>query len=118
MFGRCGLFDVYVHTNQKIIELFDKAESYSCYFAANLRNNQNNKLSANQAYQSAIPILKKYIIVSHGDLDQKNVLWGSSNNPILIDLESTCKINPTYDIINTAFYWIGITSNFDESLFF
>ena len=71
----------------------------------------------NQAYQNAIPTLKTHTIVSHGDLDQKNVLWDSSDNPILVDWESACKINPTYDIINTAFYWSGITTSFDKDLF-
>lgn len=110
--------EFYTHTNQKILELLDKAESFTCPFAANLRKNQKNILAANEAYQNAIPILKTDTIVSHGDLDQKNVLWDSSNNPIIIDWESACKINPTYDLINTAFYWSGITSNFDMALFF
>lgn len=110
--------EFYTHTNQKILELLDKAEKFVCPFAPNLRKNQKNILAANEAYQNVIPILKTDIIVSHGDLDQKNVLWDSSNNPILIDWESACKINPTYDLINTAFYWSGITSNFDKDLFF
>jgi thiamine kinase-like enzyme/RimJ/RimL family protein N-acetyltransferase len=110
--------EFYTHTNQKILELFDKAVKFVCPFAANLRKNQKNILAANEAYQNSIPTLKTHIIVSHGDLDQKNVLWDSSNNPILIDWESSCKINPTYDIINTAFYWSGITSTFDKDLFF
>ncbi len=110
--------EFYTHTNQKILELLDRAESFTCPFATNLRKNQKNILAANEAYQNAIPILKTGIIVSHGDLDQKNVLWDNSNNPIIIDWESACKINPTYDLINTAFYWSGITSNFDMALFF
>lgn len=108
----------YTHTEQNIVDLFDKVERFNCPFAAELRKNQKNILAANQLYQKAIPILKTHIVVSHGDLDQKNVLWDMNNNPILIDWESACKINPTYDLINTAFYWSGITSNFDKDLFF
>ncbi len=108
----------YTHTNQNILELLDKAENFNCSFAENLRKNQKNILLANEAYQNAISILKTHIVVSHGDLDQKNVLWDSSNNPILIDWEAACKIDPTYDIIGTAFNWSGITSNFDKDLFF
>mgnify|MGYP000075359191 CR=1 FL=1 len=110
--------EFYTHTDQKILELLDKAENFNCPFATDLRKNQKNILAANESYQKAISILKTHNIVSHGDLDQKNVLWDSSNNPILIDWESACKINPTHDIINTAFYWSGITSNFDTALFF
>ncbi|WP_316355147.1 GNAT family N-acetyltransferase [Candidatus Trichorickettsia mobilis] len=110
--------EFYTYTKEKILELIDKAMRFNCPFTATLRRNQNNILAANESYQKAIPILKTHSIVSHGDLDQKNVLWDSSNNPILIDWESVRKVNPTYDIINTAFYWSGITSNFDKDLFF
>lgn len=110
--------EFYTHTAKNILELFDKAENFGCPFVVDLRKNQKNILAANESYQKAIPILKTQIIVSHGDLDQKNVLWDIDNNPILIDWESACKINPTYDIINTAFYWSGITSYFDKNLFF
>jgi thiamine kinase-like enzyme len=110
--------EFYTHTREKILELIDKAEKFNCLFAKDLRENQHNLLLANQAYQNAIPILKKNVIVSHGDLDQKNVLWDSSNNPILIDWEAVCKIDPTYDIIVTAFNWSGIASDFNKSLFF
>lgn len=110
--------EFYTHTTENILELFGKAENFDCPFITDLRKNQNNILTANEAYQTAIPMLKTNIIVSHGDLDQKNVLWDIENNPILIDWESACKINPTYDIINTAFYWSGITSRFDKNVFF
>ena len=107
-----------IHTNDKILELINKAESLNCPFANDLRRNQDKIFAINDAYQNAIPILKQEIIVSHGDLDQKNVLWDVYDNPILIDWESACKVNPTYDIINTAFYWSGITTdNFNQALF-
>lgn len=108
----------YTHTNQKILELVDKAENFNCPFAENLKENHQKILAANASYQKAIPILKTHHIVSHGDLDQKNVLWDLDNNPILIDWEAACKINPTYDMISAAFYWSGITSSFDKDLFF
>jgi predicted Ser/Thr protein kinase len=38
-------------------------------------------------------LLNKNTVVSHGDLDQKNVLWDKTGKPILIDWESACKIN-------------------------
>ncbi|MBA2654411.1 MAG: aminoglycoside phosphotransferase family protein [Gammaproteobacteria bacterium] len=108
----------YTYTQEQIVALIDKTKQFDCPFSENLWQNLDNILAANEAYQKAMPILKTHIIVTHGDLDQKNVLWDSDNNPILIDWESACKINPTYDIINTAFYWSGITSDFDKALFF
>ncbi len=103
--------EFYLHTNEKIMSLIHKTKILS------LKKYQDTILAANQAYQNALKGLKNNLVVSHGDLDQKNVLWDSSNNPILIDWEAACKINPTYDIVNTAFYWSGITSNFNKELF-
>jgi thiamine kinase-like enzyme len=106
-------------TLEQILALIDKAEKFLCPFSAALRKNQKNILAANEAYLNAVPVLRAHVVVSHGDLDQKNILWDSNNNPILIDWESSFhKINPTYDIINTAFYWSGITTNFNKELFF
>lgn len=62
-------------------------------------------------------LLKKELVVSHGDLDQKNVLWDKDENPILIDWECARKLNPTHEIVSACLDWSGITSNFDASLF-
>lgn len=105
-------------TNEKILELIATAEKVDSPVGKALRKNQSEILAANEAYQNALPILKRHLVITHGDLDQKNILWDSANNPIVIDWESTCKVNPTYDIINTAFYWSGITTHFDKNLFF
>lgn len=106
------------HTNKELLELIDKAEQYRCSFSNDLRQNQDAIFAINDAYQNASLVLKSESVVSHGDLDQKNVLWDKKGNPILIDWESACKLNPTYDIINTAFYWSGITSeDFNPTLF-
>ena len=110
--------EFYTHTTEKIIELIDKAENFNCSFVNNLKKHKDNILFAHEAYQNAIPALKTHLVISHGDLDQKNVLWDSSGYPKLIDWEAVCKINSTYDIINTAFYWSGITSHFNNDLFF
>lgn len=63
--------------------------------------------AANESYLNAIPILKQHLVISHGDLDPKNVLWDVHDNPILIDWESARLINPTYEIINTSLDFSG-----------
>jgi serine/threonine protein kinase len=72
---------------------------------------------ANKSYLNAIPILKQRLVISHGDLDPKNVLWDSQDNPILIDWESARFINPTYEIINTSLDFCGVTTDFNQALF-
>lgn len=54
-------------------------------------------------------ILQNNLIVSHRDLDPKNVLWDEQNNLTVIDWESAGLINKTKDILATALYW-----SFDE----
>ncbi|MNP16893.1 homoserine kinase [compost metagenome] len=43
-------------------------------------------------------------VISHRDLEPKNVIW-FQGNPIIIDWESAGYINRTHDLIETAIYW-------------
>ena len=52
------------------------------------------------------------VVISHGDLDHKNVLWDASGNALLIDWESARHINPTYETLLEALDWSGITAHF------
>ena len=106
------------HTTDKLITLIDKAEESKCPFANDLRKYQPEIILINEQYQSAVPLLEEHIIVSHGDLDPKNVLWDEDGNPLLIDWEASRKLNPTYDIINVCLDWSGITTDaFNKALF-
>jgi len=107
-----------IHPMKKIIQLINNAISFQCPFADNLKENQNRIAAINNVYHNAIPLLKESIVVSHGDLDQKNVLWDQNDAPILIDWESARKLNPTYEITDTSLNWSGITTeNFNPLLF-
>lgn len=107
-----------IHQTESIIHLIDKAEYYDCSFSRDLRENQDNIAGINECYQKSILLLTKTVVVSHGDLDQKNVLWDKNGKPILIDWESARKLNPTYEMLDAALNWSGITTKtFDKSLF-
>lgn len=107
-----------VHPNEQIINLINQSISCECAFADHLKENQKRVIDINNAYHLAISVLKEHSVIGHGDLDQKNVLWDENNNPLLIDWESARKLNPTYEIINAALDWSGITSEtFNEHLF-
>lgn len=43
-------------------------------------------------------------VISHGDLEPKNVMWYQENLKI-IDWESAGNLNPMHDLIETAIYW-------------
>ncbi len=54
--------------------------------------------------ENNITILKNNTVISHRDLDPKNVLW-NDNNYYIIDWESVGLINRTKDLLTTALYW-------------
>ncbi|TLS36176.1 phosphotransferase [Pseudalkalibacillus caeni] len=49
-------------------------------------------------------LLSSNFVISHRDLDPKNVLW-YQDNPVLIDWESAGHVNPMHDLVETALYW-------------
>lgn len=58
----------------------------------------------NNQYQSSP---STNLVISHRDIDPKNVLW-DNNYPSIIDWESVGYIAPTEDLITTALNWAGI----------
>lgn len=73
----------------------------------------------NNNYIKYTSTLNSNLVICHGDLDQKNVLWNEHGQPILIDWESARKSYPTFDIVQESLNWSGITTdNFSPELFF
>lgn len=100
-----------IHTNDKIDEAIERAASNQCSFAKNLKENQSLIFAANDSYLAAISFLKKDTVVTHGDVDQLNILWDKTDQPILIDWESARKMNSTREIVRTSLGWAGIGSD-------
>ncbi len=109
------VFDV--HSNDNLLALIQKTNSCNCPFATTLIKLQHDIIAINTAYQNTLPLLKQQVVVSHGDLDPKNVLWDANDKPILIDWECARKLNPTHEIVNASLDWSGITTSFNQALF-
>jgi thiamine kinase-like enzyme len=108
-----------VYTADQVRQFIQQAQEQACPFAADLLDHQEELIVMNQAYAEAVPVLQGHLLISHGDLDQKNVLWQGQHQPILLDWESAGWINPLYDLVNTSLYWSGMTTEqFDPELFF
>lgn len=97
-----------VHSIDKLIELINKSLSHNFSFAKELKANLKQISVINEMHQSAVPLLNKQVVVSHGDLDQKNVLWDGNGSPFIIDWEAARKVNPTHEIIAVALDWSGL----------
>lgn len=65
----------------------------------------------------AAQLLASNTVISHRDLDSKNVMW-SHDIPILIDWEASGHINPMQNLSETAIYWAeDETGNIDKERF-
>jgi aminoglycoside phosphotransferase (APT) family kinase protein len=89
----------------------------------NIENSQEIKKRLPQlksicaARADAVAVLEQRQVVSHGDLDQKNVLWRDNGSPVLIDWEAARLLNPTREVLEEALDWSGFLSSFDEAVF-
>lgn len=106
-----------IHDNKYIATLIKQSTQMRLPFADILNSHLSTLLEINESYLGSIEILKKHTVVGHGDLDQKNVLWTENKEPLLIDWESARKLNPTYEIVNAALDWSGVTTNLKINLF-
>ena len=62
------------------------------------------KLNKNSV--EALEYAKNNLVISHTDLDRKNVMW-QDYNAFVIDWEASGYINPTIELIQVAWYWSG-----------
>lgn len=67
-------------------------------------------LAWTRAYEQAGLSLGQRVVMSHRDLDQKNVIWSDETTPWLIDWEAAGLINPTMELMSVALYWSGIAT--------
>ncbi|MEI6791089.1 MAG: phosphotransferase, partial [Myxococcaceae bacterium] len=81
-------------STERLLELIDRAKTYHCTFSKDLLVNKSSLVAMNNASQIALEVLNETLVVSHGDMDPKNVLWDSLDNPVLIDWECARKVNP------------------------
>lgn len=63
-----------------------------------------------QLVESSAEQLSNHRVISHRDLDQKNILWDEHHVPIIIDWEAAGLIHPTQELIDVALYWSGFES--------
>ncbi len=76
--------------NAEWVEILNESSDSLYYW--NTRANLSGRLLADK------------LVISHRDLDPKNVLW-KSDKPVLIDWEAAGYVNPMYDLVDTAVYW-------------
>ena len=59
--------------------------------------------------------IKNNLVISHRDLDLPNILWDKNDKPVIIDWETSGLVNPTLEVIDTAWNWAGGKDFFDKN---
>lgn len=70
-----------------------------------LRTNLNKLFHYEKLVNTAMPVLSRNKVISHRDLDPKNVLWSAEGRPVIIDWEASGWVNPAQELIEVALYW-------------
>lgn len=91
--------------NCDLRELFKEVLSTAPSYRALLMKYQDLLLDIASLYAEAIIAMPRKGLISHTDLDPKNVMWDDEQNPHLIDWESAQAINPSQDILQLAIDW-------------
>ena len=104
-------------TAERVIDLVQLARARNVRYSHILEDRLDDLLRIVALHAPALERLEEYQVVSHGDLDHKNVLWDEAGEPLLIDWESARRLNPTYELLLEALDWGGITAHFDARPF-
>ena len=100
-----------IHNSTTIKAAIHQSTKHHCLFARTLQDHQDTIIEVNQQYQSIIPVLQEESVMTHGDIDQLNVIWSDNDKPVLIDWESARLMNPTQEIVRCSLSWSGILNN-------
>lgn len=82
------------------------AEEQNKPYIIELKENIELLYELNKNSVEALEYAKNNFVISHTDLDRKNVMW-QNDNPFIIDWEASGYINPTIELIQVAWYWSG-----------
>ena len=86
--------------------LLEKAEQCNaeCYFV--LQENLADIMRWDNQVVSSLPEVFRKQVISHRDLDPKNVMW-KNDKPCVIDWEAAGYVNPFQELIEVLNYWIS-----------
>lgn len=82
------------------------AEEQKKPYIEELKENIELLYELNKNSVEALEYAKNNLVISHTDLDRKNVMW-QDEKAFIIDWEASGYINPTIELIQVAWYWSG-----------
>lgn len=82
------------------------AEEQNKRYAKLLKNSLDLLNEISLKINDALNYVNQNLIISHLDLDKKNIIW-QGNKPFIIDWESSGYVNPLIELAQVAWYWSG-----------
>lgn len=92
-------------TAERVIDLVQLAKQRNVRYSDILEDRLEDILRIVALHAPALKRLETHQVISHGDLDHKNILWDEAGEPLLIDWESARRLNPTYELLLEALDW-------------
>lgn len=118
-FSELGLIDDYSSVDKLTDWNFYLQKGLDCnaVWLDLLRENIDNLYFWNNRMIESARAFSENTVISHGDLDPKNVIW-YNGSPYVIDWEAAGFIHPMHDLIETAIYWSkGVDGNIEKEKF-
>lgn len=85
-------------------DLLDEAEKQKADYSVIIRDNLSRLKEWDRQSADSFKELSKRQVISHRDLDQKNVMW-KDNKPFIIDWEAAGYVNPFQELVEVINYW-------------
>lgn len=88
----------------KYLQMAKKQEAQAGLWFSQYETSIKDINAWNRAVCDAQDILAKNMVISHRDLDPKNVIWDGIN-PFIIDWEASGYVNPYQELLEVVNYW-------------
>lgn len=85
----------------------EKAKAQNLIWVSDFLEDVDKLYQIEQRANRAVQNNSSNLVISHRDLDQKNVLWDDDGVPMIIDWESAGTVNPSLELLEVALYWSG-----------
>lgn len=105
-FSELGIVNDWLN-NQQLIDwnyYLEKGQENNIKWINQLKEIIHKLYDWNDLANKSTMLLSADMVISHRDLDPKNVMW-SQDNPVVIDWEAAGYTNPMQELIETAIYW-------------
>lgn len=116
----------YKNLKEKCKAYYDENEVDWKFYLDKIENEQIRELLSRNAERfneldklaiENLSLISNNMVISHRDLDLPNILWNKVYKPVIIDWESTGLVNPSMEVIDTAWNWSGGQKYFDKEKF-